>query len=355
MLLKLYKYLHMDKKLKVILFLVFFYGSFKTVKAQDAIFSQYFTAGLYTNPAYVCIEKNPTVILNNRIQWKTVSVPYNTNQFSLLFPFGRGLDTKFYIGASLYNHVAGEVGLKTTGGNLTFGYNAVLSELHRMQGGIQVGIIQKQIDFSNGQWGSQYDPLNGWNSNLPSNETFGNNSRLYPDVSFGLNYTFNEVRDQRQKGMDFNMGFSVYHLNQPNESVIESSSSKLPMLFKGVVGLNYTINERFLISPNVMFAKQSTSFQSNIGLYANYFFGQEVQGFSLVPNKLLIGAWYRMKDSFIAGLGLGNDTYMIVFTYDLNQSNLRKSIKGLSAYEISLKLSLGKKTKYFKANSGSRF
>jgi type IX secretion system PorP/SprF family membrane protein len=345
----------MDKKLKNILFYIYICCSVNTVTAQDAIFSQYFTAGLYTNPAYVCIEKNPTLIINNRIQWKTVSVPYSTNQISLFFPFGRGVDTKFYIGASIYNHLAGEVGLKTTSGSMTFGYNAILSELHRMQGGIQLGVIQKQIDFSNGQWGSQFDPLNGWNSNLPSNETFGNNSSLYPDVSLGVNYTFNEIRDQRQNGFDFNTGFSVYHLNQPNESVIESSTSKLPMLFKGVVGFNYTINEHFLISPNVMFAKQSTSFQSNIGLYANYFFGKEVQGFSLVPNKLLIGSWYRLKDSFIAGLGIGNDTYMIVFTYDINQSNLRKSIKGLSAYEISLKFSLGKKTKYVRANSGSRF
>jgi type IX secretion system PorP/SprF family membrane protein len=322
--------------------------------AQDAIFSQYFASGLYTNPAYVCSEKKPTVTMNSRTQWKSVNVPYTTNQISLLFPFGRGVDTKFFMGASVYNHLAGEVGLKTSGANLTFGYHTQLSELHRMEGGIQVGMIQKQIDFTNAQWGSQYDPINGWNSNLPSNETFGNNSTIYPDVSFGINYIFNEVRDQRQKGIDFNMGFATYHLNQPNESVIESASSKLPLLFKGVIGLNYSLNDRILLSPNILFAKQSTSFQSNLGLYFNYFIGAEQQGFSLMPNKITLGTWYRMKDSFIAGLGFGNESYMLFFTYDTNQSNLRKSIKGLSAYEISLKISLNKKSQVRKANSGSR-
>lgn len=313
---------------------------------QDAVFSQYYSSSLYLNPALAAAEPTTSVSINSRVQWKSVVTPYTTNQASLIVPFYRSSKKDLNlggIGVSVFQNKAGEIGLTATGVNVNAAFVLPLNEKNHILTGVQVGFMQKTIDFSKGQWGAQFDPINGFNSNIPSGEYNFVSSHTYPDVSFGAVYYNNPRRNIREQGKSFYLGYSAYHFNRPNESVIVDKNSALPVLNKFIAGGEYSINESWNISPNVLVAMQNTSMQINIGLYATYSIGSEDMN-GMIPSKLIGGAWYRVKDSYIGLLGIGSKFYTIGFSYDMNSSTMRQnsSAKGAGAYEISLKITTPK-------------
>jgi len=323
------------------LFLMFFSLSYSSM-GQDAVFSQYYSSSLYLNPALAAAEPTTTFSVNSRVQWKSVVTPYTTNQASLIVPIYRSSNKEANIGGigvSVFQNKAGEIGLTATGVNLNAAFIIPFNEKNHLLTGVQVGFMQKTIDFSKGQWGAQFDPINGFNSSIPSGEYNFVSSHLYPDVSFGAVYYNNPRRDIREQGKSFYLGYSAYHFNRPNESVIASQSSALPVLNKFIAGGEYSINESWNISPNVLVAFQNTSTQINLGLYGTYSFGS-ADANGMIPSKLIAGAWYRIKDSYIGSIGIGSKFYTIGFSYDMNSSTLRQSssAKGAGAYEVSLKI-----------------
>jgi type IX secretion system PorP/SprF family membrane protein len=312
------------------------------VCAQDAAFSQYYSSYLYLNPAYAGSEPSLTAGVNSRTQWKSVTEPYQTNQISLIVPFYRKINKQSNfggLGISLYNDKAGSGKLSATGVNINLSYVLKVTESSNILFGIQGGMIQKSIDFASLQWGSQYNRFVGYDVSVDPNATSSGNlseRTLYPDLGAGLIYYYKPGRDIREKGMSFYAGAASYHLNQPNESLVKDQVSRLPMLNKVHAGFDYSISTKFNVSPNVLVAQQNNLLQINAGMYVNYGFGNPDSRF--IPSDLIVGAWYRVGDAYIASVGLGCDTYTIGFSYDVNNSSLRTETRGRGAYEISLRI-----------------
>lgn len=327
-----------------ILLCILLVSAMQKAQGQDAIFSQYYSSSLYLNPAFAATEPTITGSFNSRTQWKSVVTPYSTSQASLVIPIFRS-SNKFQniggIGLSFYNNKAGEIGLNTIGVNVNAAYVVQLNEYNNIITGIQLGFIQKTIDFSKGQWGSQFDPINGFNSSVDPGEYNFVSSILYPDVAFGVLYYNNPRRDITETGKSFYFGASAYHFNRPNESVIKDQGSMLPALYKFTLGGEYSLNATWNVSPNVLIAMQNTAIQVNVGAYATYSFGNSESEQFIIPNRVIAGTWYRFSDSYIGSLGFGNKFYMVGFSYDMNSSSLRlnSEAKGARAYEISIKIS----------------
>jgi len=307
---------------------------------QDAAFSQYYSSHLYLNPAYAGSEPSLTAGVNSRTQWKSVTEPYQTNQISLIIPFYRKIDKQNNfggVGISVYNDNAGAGKLSAVGANINLSYVLRVSEKSHVLFGVQGGVIQKKVDFSTLQWGSQYDAFSGFNSSIDPGEY--NNlvpSTTYPDLGAGILYFFKPDRNIREKGLGFYAGFSAYHLNRPNESLVRGQKSPLPILNKFHAGFDYSISPKVNLSPNVMVAQQGTVLQVNAGMYLNYGFGNPESLY--IPSDLIVGGWYRVGDAYIASIGLGCQTYTIGFSYDVNNSSLRRNTQGRGAYEISVKI-----------------
>jgi len=308
--------------------------------AQDAAFSQYYSSHLYLNPAYAGSEPSLTAGVNARTQWKSVTEPYRTNQISLIIPFYRKIDKQNNfggVGISVYNDNAGSGKLSAVGANINLSYVLRVSEKSHVLFGVQGGIIQKKVDFSTLQWGSQYDAFSGFNSSIDPGE-YNNlvSSTTYPDLGAGLLYFFKPDRNIREKGLGFYAGVSAYHLNRPNESLVSGQKSPLPILNKFHAGFDYSISPKINLSPNVLVAQQGTVLQVNAGMYVNYGFGNPESMY--IPSDLIVGGWYRVGDAYIASIGLGCQTYTIGFSYDVNNSSLRRNTQGRGAYEISIKV-----------------
>lgn len=332
--------------LNILLFALILFLSSTKMKAQDAMFSQYYSSEMYLNPALAGEEQNLFFSSNYRSQWKSIVTPYITSQVSVVVPVYTktgGLQEKHIggIGGSVYNDRAGDGNLNTTGANATFAYNLQLTQdgSQDISFGLQVGLVQKTVDFSNLQWGEQYNPYIGFDVNKAPTEDQIRTGTIYPDISFGMMYYFNPGHEYKYRKWSAFAGVAAYHINQPNESFINDETSRLPVLFKAHAGAEYQISDWVSISPNILYMQQRQRHLLNFGAYLNYGITGSVGKDELTKNiDLIIGAWYRLDDAFIGSLGIGNDAYTLAFSYDYNTSSLRYVTNGQGAWEISLKI-----------------
>lgn len=319
----------------------------KGAKAQDAFFSQYYAASLYLNPAMAGKETNFTFNSNYRSQWNSVTAPYTTTQISVISPFHKGKFNKKQrggIGATMFNDRAGTGMLQTLGFSVTGAYNIESRSLmHLISLGGQAGFIQKSLDFSQLQWGSQYNPAAGnFDPTLTANEPDINNQVFMPDFSAGAMYFYNPSNNWLRSSSSAYLGMAVYHLTQPNESMFQDEVRPLPRLVKLHGGMSFHMNDRVNLAPSVLFMRQADNNQLNTGGYLEYrlFRGPYGPAGFLTDTDVILGTWYRLQDSFIFTMGLSNKNLTLGFSYDLNASSLRRNISGATpgAYEFSIQI-----------------
>ena len=149
-------------------------------RGQDANFSQYYAAPLYLNPALAGVDPRITIGLNYRSQLKNDLFPNQSSQFSFILPVmgkGNALSHKGGLGLSAYNEIAGQhSNFKVMGVNLAGAYNLYLRQDGRQKVtfAVQGGFVNKQIDFTNLTWGSQFDPFVGFDTNVNPSINFLN-------------------------------------------------------------------------------------------------------------------------------------------------------------------------------------
>lgn len=309
-------------------------------KAQDAQFSQYYASSLYLNPAMAGIEQDLTFSSAYRSQWRGVSKPYTTNQLSAIMPLSSGATVKRQyggIGVSVFNDQSGDAALRTTGANLTFAYTkSIKSDLSRIAIAGQVGVIQKSIDFTNAQWGSYYNDLGYTNPTSFTDNSISSN-KLMPDVSLGAMWSFNPSRNYFRSGLSGFLGAVASHVNQPNESLVDGYASALPMSIKAHGGIEFHLNQKLNVGPNVLFVLQGKNFQINAGAYLHYRIVDNP--FSPLANSdLVFGTWYRLQDALIFSTGITNNNFTLGISYDMNASSLRTNTNARGAYEVTLSI-----------------
>ena len=170
------------------------------------------------------------------------------------------------------------------------------------------------------------------------------------DARRGFVYQTNQVRkDEPVNNMDFSagvvgyteqfyFGFAAHHLTTPNESFIDNVESTLPMKLTGHIGAILPLGsggslyseKEESISPNILYTRQGTSQQLNMGVYVK-------------KGALVGGVWYRNKDAFILTLGLESDMIKVGYSYDVTLSKI--SIISGGSHEVSLALNFNCKPK----------
>lgn len=330
-------------RIVVIVLLTHFAPSFTI--GQDAVFSQFFNTTLYLNPALAGIEDDFTVNMNHRTQWKTLAFPYTTSQMSLIMPYYTSKHIKPYghvggLGISAYNDLAGENhSFKTTGLNVSGAYNLPFDHnfVNQISFGLQMGMINKTIDTSKLQWGEQYDPYVGFNSSIAASETSQFQNKTFLDINAGMFWWYNPVAEKSKTIKSINSGISVSHLNNPNESMLVTSESRLPLLYKYHGGILFNIAKHATISANVLVAIQNGTSQQNFGSYLSYITNTLSDGY--FKNTIVrLGGWARINDAFIMLMEMETSAFKVAFSYDLNTSTLRYNNRAIGTYEIHLGL-----------------
>lgn len=311
--------------------------------AQAPRFSQYEAVPMMLNPALAGAAPDITLNANYRVQ-RLGQVNYQTGYFSAIFPlYQQGQEATQVGGLALSagNDMVGELGeIKTVEAHFTGAYNVLLNKYntHVLTFGIQGGYTQTRIDFGLLQWPSQmtHDGFD-LSKNVPLDQyeqSFGNFK-----VAAGAFWMYNPSNNQYKHSPDFKLygGFSVDNMNRPARSLVQGSSSQVPLLFKIHGGSEHNINDQLSVAPNFLVLRQNNSVQYSLGTIFNLF--HEVNSASNPQwSKLVLqfGTWYRLSDAAIFLVGMGNRKFNAALSYDVSVSTERAAINNQQAFELSL-------------------
>jgi type IX secretion system PorP/SprF family membrane protein len=289
------------------------------IYAQDPQYSQFYANPIYLNPAFAGSEICPRITMNYRNQWPGVEGNFKTYSLSYdkLFEEVSG-----GIGLIATRDNNGEGALTTTTAGLVYAYSANVSKTFSLRAGFQANYFQNSINWDKLTFGDMISPTKGFVYDTEETESMTIKSGV--DFSSGI-LVYSDK---------FYIGAAIHHLTEP-EQFLFGYESRLPRKYTIQAGGNIPIKDfgrnKTSVSPAIVIHQQGNFRQLNLGLYVTY-------------NPLIIGMWYRYKDSMIFLTGIQTKKYRIGYSFDFTISKLGQS-SSRGSHEISLALLLPCKTK----------
>jgi type IX secretion system PorP/SprF family membrane protein len=316
--------------------------AFSPVGAQDVHFSQFRYTPQLINPASTGVyEGFERLILNYRNQWSSIGAPFTTMAASFDMPIfndPKKQHTHLGLGLNVFSDKAGDAKFGTTQVNLSLSAIMPLSETSTLSAGLTFGGAQRSAKLEELRWGNQFDGT-GFDPTIPHNEINSLNSYWYGDVGLGVMYQFSNVKDNFQDHdvYQFTVGGGYFHVNKPVLQYISSSSESLAPKIVAHASGRIDIPESVIgFMPIAVHMMQGPHTETNVGMMVRYRMktGTKFTGFN-TESAFSFGAQYRVGDSWIPQIILEVSNYVIGFSYDLNNSNLKDVSKMNGGFEIT--------------------
>ena len=296
-------------------------------KAQvDPHFTQFYAFPVWLNPAMTgnINGGDARMVAIHRNQWNNVSSPFSTIGISYDW-----LTRKSWgFGVQAVHQTAGGGGYRNATVALSIANNNIKwgeEEEQHLSLALQIGVNNRSIEPDKFQYGDQYNPVIGYDPSIYSRA--GNrivrNALLQPDAGAGFFY----YRMQTDvKWIPFG-GFSVSHLNKPNDN-FSDKEAVLPIRYTGHIGAIVTTESNLSIEPSLLFMKQGKSTELVAGVQGEFELNEAMR-FSL-------GANYRVNDAINALGSITVNGTRFGFSYDINASGLRSFTKPVNSLEVSI-------------------
>ena len=290
---------------------------------QDAHFTQFYANPVYLNPALAGLRGCPTVTMNYRNQWPGIKDAYTT--YSTSFDkYSEKL--KGGVGVNVFHDRSGGGRLMTTAASAVYAYQYQISKKITIKLGGKATYVNKSIDWNRLVFGDMIDAREGivYGTQQQFGEPvhyadFSAGALLYTDYFFG--------------------GFAVDHLTKPAEGLLNRYATSLPRKYTFHAGANIPLGKmrkmNRAISPNIMITKQNEFTQVNVGMY-------------LRLRELVVGTWYRNKDSFILLAGIETSKFKFAYSYDVTTSGILQQSMGSHELSYSIFIPCSNKKKKFR-------
>jgi type IX secretion system PorP/SprF family membrane protein len=296
------------------------------VNAQvDPHFSQYYAYPLWLNPALTGIVDGDFRLTGNfKDQWTGVGKGYRTAAVSADF---RTSD-KVSLGFNAINQAAGSAGYNYLAAYGSFGYQIALSNsgYHRLNFGLQAGVINRGFRADQLQFDNQYNPGMGYDPTMPSFENFSNTSATVFDASAGVFY----YNGTPSNTVNLFAGAAVAHLAPAKDPFANSDglNSRIPVRITAHAGLRIRAADFLDLTPHAVFIRQSQNQIRAAGMNMEFKLQQEY--------SLIIGGMYRLNDAAVGNAGLHLKNFLIGVSYDYGTSPLTTAINQQGVYELSV-------------------
>ncbi len=302
--------------------------------AQDIHFSQYYLSPLSLNPALTgSFNGKYRVAANFRNQWWTVTKNFGTptfmtysGSFDCVIPTGSSWHvSKLGIGLIITGDQAGTGALSTNQALVSLSYHRSVDRFgkHVVSIGLQGGIGIKRINISDLVFESQLRDL-GFDVSIYHGENgFNGKPVFYPDVNAGIMW-----RSRPSDMFRYSLGFSMYHIAKPKESLLNNPNYKLDHRYVAHASGEVDVSEYFTIIPSFLFLYQAAAQEYTGGIGIRYSVSDET--------KITAGGYYRHADAFVPTLGVKWKGFTGSFSYDVNFSNLKTATRTVGAMEIAL-------------------
>jgi type IX secretion system PorP/SprF family membrane protein len=313
----------MRKNLVALMVMLLAISANRLMAQTDPHFSQYYVYPSWLNPALTgAFDGEYRIAAIYRTQWGRIS-PFKTYGLAAEVPTAKSIN----FGASVLNQAAGDAGYNYTTGYVSAAYTGVKldrSHYHQLTFGLQAGFIQRKFDPSKFTYGEQWNPVTGYNPSNPYTDGVTRTSAASFDAGAGVLYY------DGTPGKAYNIygGFSVMHLTKPTDQFSATGDARIPMRFTAHAGVKLNIDDRFSVTPNLLYLKQGAASEKMAGAYAQYN--------AALETDVLLGLNYRLQDAFTTHAGFIYRNMMLGVSYDINTSDLSKMAKGSNSFEISL-------------------
>lgn len=334
-----------------------------SAKAQDPLFSQFYNASQYYNPAVVGLSPGLRASFIVRDQWPELPGELRNYNFSMDFA-ERSIPGSGGLGLVVMNDNAGTGFMKTNMVGVSTAVRVNLQENMVTQVGIMTSFVQKSINWDNLVFTDQLDPVYGniyeTNFQVPAN---GGNV-FYPDFAAGGAFRFSES-STTFSAIQGTFGLAVHHLFRPNESFL-NLTAPLPRKLAITGDMVFEIDGN---SGGPYFKRndKSNKFKFNPGFIyeSQAHFRTYALGMNLLKSSIYAGMWFRNRTTelvksndliFLLGLNanISDNTRMkINYSYDFVLTEIRTGT-GCS-HEITLTFELDEFNMFDKKGSYSGF
>ncbi len=319
-----------------------------SLNAQDIHFSQFYANPLQQNPAMAGAVYGMEASIIYKDQWRAIGSPYKTFAASYDVRFEQKRNQSGYLagGINLFSDHAGDSKMGQTNASASLAYLVRLNKYSRFGGGLQLGYLQRKVEYNGLSWGSQFDGLN-YDPSLPNGETnFGPTSVGKFDMGMGLSWVYNntggDIRVTDNHDLNFSAGVSLLHVNRPNIA-FNSTEDKLPMRFvahaNGVISFQQT---KMALVPGFLYQRQGKQQELYIGTLFRYLITQDSKYTGLKnASALYWGMYVRAKDAVTAKLIYEYAGWGIGLSYDINTSSLKAGTYARGGLEIAIRYTAG--------------
>jgi type IX secretion system PorP/SprF family membrane protein len=308
-------------------FLIFLFG-IQSSMAQDIHFSQFMSSPMNLNPAQTGNFDGAYRFTGNaRRQWSSVTIPYQT--------FGLAVDARNFLraknvgaGISLYNDKTGDSHFSTLQLNGALSYMIKLNKdsTQFLSLGVQSGITQRKIDYSNLSYDNQFDGYI-YNKDIPSIEQYQNGGRLYANLNAGINWIYN-IKERT----NLSAGVSLYNITRPRQSFFNNDQIRLDRRLNFNIGSQLKMSEKVDLLPAVLLMGQGTYREFIVGTSVKYILNPKRTNYRAV----YAGGWARTRDAGFVSIGMDYDNWYVGLSYDINYSNLRPASNGRGGFELAV-------------------
>ncbi len=308
------------RSLMSLLILVILSGS---GRAQDPVFSHFYSNGIHLNPAWAGVEGPTKVFLGYRNQWPSTGSSYVTYQAS----YDQYIE-KLHggIGVRVLNDRQGDGAFNTFDFAAMYTYQFQVSRWLHVSGGIQAGMGQQAFNYDPQKFifGNMIDPVSGGTLSAYQPEEINSYSEFYPDFATGVTAFYKGIYG----------GLAVHHLLKPVITDKNDPSGFIPRRFTAHIGAIIPIMDKSIgrelleLSPNLVFIQQQNIQQINYGLEVIY---RGVMG----------GVWLRHDMVFnygdiIFSAGYSTSRVRFRYSYDVTMSSPAIRLPNMGAHEFSL-------------------
>ena len=286
--------------------------------SQDIHFSQYKNSTFFTNPSFTSFQGSDyQVLLQKRNQWQVVADPFST--FLMSIESKKILNNNSF-GIHFMNDIAGDARYQTTGSIINYSKLIRKNYTTFFAVGLSAGFYQRKISFDN--------------LVFIEKENFDNVSFYYPDLNLGL-----LIKKIINNSIDLHSGFSLFHINRPNQSLFENDEELLYLRFNMHTKANILLYDNWKITPHIFFSKQNINQELIIGSDLEYLLYKDKNVF------LALGTNYRHKDAIYYNANIKVGSFKVILNHDVNISSLKTASNYNGAYEFLISYEWNKRKK----------
>jgi type IX secretion system PorP/SprF family membrane protein len=314
-----------------ILFLLMTISSY----GQDPNFSQFFSSPLNINPALTAnINTDWRIISNIRDQWVGLASPYATGTLSydskIMQKKNPNISENNFVGLGgmlMFDRSMGGI-VKSSYASLDLSYSITIAQdendnKHRLGMGFGVIYGRRYVDFSKLDFEEQFTG-SGFNTSLPTGETFLSGMKPFVSASTGLVYSYSNEKSN----LDF--GIAAFNLNKPKQTFLQDQSQRLAVRSVAHINFERFINDRVVFNSNALYQAQSKASYLSFGSALGYYL---IEGEETMING---GLWYSSKNALIPYAGIVYKEFQIGLSYDATISKLATSTTNLTTWELSI-------------------